>query len=779
MATISSAERASDRSFARIAQGAEKAERAVDRSMKRQAASAGVASTAMRSFSTAFVGSLSVAAVAAAIKSATDFASEIGRTAKELDISTEALQTWRYAASQNGVTAAELDAAMQGLNQSIGKAATGSVKDQKALLALGFSMKEIKAGTIDTNDGLRATANFLAKIPEPARRAAVETALMGEAGKKLDGMLSGGAGAIDKLAQAAKRLGYVLSDDDIRNADETARKLADVKTVLAHDIASAVGKNSQAIIAFAQAIGALSGKILQLWNTNPQGLFTLLGAGAGLFTAGPYGALVGGTAGFVYSGYAQRQAQESNTDVQFRIDQVRATQAKRRDFQERGLDTRTLDEELKKQIQMLRWATAKAKGDRAKAAYAAESAGSGGLNANQDEWLKSLNAPAERKRSQDNKWKDALRDQHRHDMDIARAQLEELRAREDLAVETEDKASLALQQLDLEREIERKTSKFNVDMGDITDKQAEELAVIADQVLERRKQLVTLGASEDVQKEKLKLEQEASQLRLNALELEMADARTAAEQRAIARQIMDERLRMERRNLQFVIDSGSATADEKQAAERSKLFLERRETQMQRQSDRQHMGPLEAYLDEIPRTAEDINQALENIAVSGLRDVEDGFARAATKALGLKGAIGSIVQELIKLALKKQVIDALFGLIGLGKKTGSPGGTDGARAFGGPVSAGRSYLVGENGPEILRMGNQAGVVIPNHQIAAQGRSTTIIQHFTLDARGGITTPQLLAQVNNTITQAGTAAAMAGGADGERRVMRRATRRIPG
>jgi len=38
------------------------------------------------------------------------------------------------------------------------------------------------------------------------------------------------------------------------------------------------------------------------------------------------------------------------------------------------------------------------------------------------------------------------------------------------------------------------------------------------------------------------------------------------------------------------------------------------------------------------------------------------------------------------------------------------------RASGGPVYSGKDYLIGEEGPEILRMGNQSGIVIPNDQI---------------------------------------------------------------
>jgi hypothetical protein len=43
---------------------------------------------------------------------------------------------------------------------------------------------------------------------------------------------------------------------------------------------------------------------------------------------------------------------------------------------------------------------------------------------------------------------------------------------------------------------------------------------------------------------------------------------------------------------------------------------------------------------------------------------------------------------------------------------------DGARAMGGPVAAGKAYLVGERGPEVVVMGQQSGYVVPNHDIVS-------------------------------------------------------------
>lgn len=52
-------------------------------------------------------------------------------------------------------------------------------------------------------------------------------------------------------------------------------------------------------------------------------------------------------------------------------------------------------------------------------------------------------------------------------------------------------------------------------------------------------------------------------------------------------------------------------------------------------------------------------------------------------------------------------------------------GGRGARASGGPVSSGGSYLVGEEGPEILNMGGSSGYITPNHKLGG----TTVVFNF--------------------------------------------------
>jgi len=112
--------------------------------------------------------------------------------------------------------------------------------------------------------------------------------------------------------------------------------------------------------------------------------------------------------------------------------------------------------------------------------------------------------------------------------------------------------------------------------------------------------------------------------------------------------------------------------------------------------------------------------------------LEDGVTNLITGADNLKGAIGSVLQQLERLALSKG-FEALLGAggpLGAGGLGGIfssifGGGFGGLRAEGGPVSAGRSYLVGERGPELFTPSG-SGQITPN----GMGGSTVINVHIS-------------------------------------------------
>ena len=101
-----------------------------------------------------------------------------------------------------------------------------------------------------------------------------------------------------------------------------------------------------------------------------------------------------------------------------------------------------------------------------------------------------------------------------------------------------------------------------------------------------------------------------------------------------------------------------------------------------------------------------------------------GIRDAIADAIGtddplITGLLDLLLQDLIFKPLANSLAGATGGggglLQGIGGVIGSIFG--GARASGGPVSAGKAYLVGERGPELMVPG-ASGTVIPNHAISA-------------------------------------------------------------
>jgi hypothetical protein len=136
----------------------------------------------------------------------------------------------------------------------------------------------------------------------------------------------------------------------------------------------------------------------------------------------------------------------------------------------------------------------------------------------------------------------------------------------------------------------------------------------------------------------------------------------------------------------------------------------------------------------INRTIPNLSKPFED-AANFARNLSDNLAQAIVNGQG----IGRALVSSFKAAAAEAISSGLFGLlIGSGKDgkpTGLIGGLfsklgsfGGYRASGGPVSAGRAYVVGERGPELF-VPRAAGVIQPS----AEGGGTVI----NVDARGSV------------------------------------------
>ena len=118
---------------------------------------------------------------------------------------------------------------------------------------------------------------------------------------------------------------------------------------------------------------------------------------------------------------------------------------------------------------------------------------------------------------------------------------------------------------------------------------------------------------------------------------------------------------------------------------------------------------------------------LKRIALSAMAEIAQASLRALFRSPGGAGGVGS--------GLIGGLTSVIAGLMGV------PG-----RATGGPVSAGRAYMVGENGPELFVPGNSGRIERPG---ASGGRDVRVAIAIHTPAPGD---PQVLRQSSRQVAR---------------------------
>jgi tape measure domain-containing protein len=166
------------------------------------------------------------------------------------------------------------------------------------------------------------------------------------------------------------------------------------------------------------------------------------------------------------------------------------------------------------------------------------------------------------------------------------------------------------------------------------------------------------------------------------------------------------------------------------------------------------LGQAKEALDSASQKTSALDQAAQQLGFT----FSSAFEDAALRGARLRDVLQGIAQDIARIILRQTVTEPLArGVTGLVTQAGSflgglfGGGTGGApaapatsgggfltfggpRAAGGPVGRGRSYLVGEQGPELFVPGS-SGTIVPAGGFAMAGGAPVITQHFTIDARG--------------------------------------------
>jgi hypothetical protein len=309
-----------------------------------------------------------------------------------------------------------------------------------------------------------------------------------------------------------------------------------------------------------------------------------------------------------------------------------------------------------------------------------------------------------------------------------------LRAKQQLAGSSEDRAKLDLQVIDLEHamqaaDIDHRVAQAQRQFADKQITKATLDQVIAQAAVLRSKndEKTAIEKRAFVEEQLTRAEQaqfegadQQRKFQIDALQAADQLATTAADHRRIQLQILDAEIEQKRLELehekQLAIRNG-ATADEIKVIQDKIDHLGTERAQGAAQINANTRNPLEEWAAEVPKTAAEITEAFQKIEVDGIDGLGQALTDVITGTKSLKAAFhelaASVLQELIQMTIKMLLFKALssafgsaFGGVGggvgdVGGDFSSLGGGDafGSISVGGFAAGGSFTIMGRSGTD--------------------------------------------------------------------------------
>jgi hypothetical protein len=134
-------------------------------------------------------------------------------------------------------------------------------------------------------------------------------------------------------------------------------------------------------------------------------------------------------------------------------------------------------------------------------------------------------------------------------------------------------------------------------------------------------------------------------------------------------------------------------------------------------------------------------------ALTAVGKILGGLISGFASVLGVINGVVSAIRSLVDLVRNNPIVEGISGLI-----TSAFGG---ARANGGSVTGGKSYLVGERGAEMF-VPNTSGTIVPNHALGGGGAQINLTVNGAIDPEG---TARTIVDVLNRSFSRGTLGAL--------------------
>lgn len=164
----------------------------------------------------------------------------LDKMSARIGISAVKLQEWSFAATHAGAAPEDLEDALKDMSEKIAEVAGGDTGDAAQLFsALGISVKDASGKIRPASDIFEELADAIQRNEDPVLRTKMAMVLMGDSGRKLIPMLSGGAQGLDDMAKQARDLGLVMNEDAVAAAAQMTDHMDDMKasvTAVGHEI---------------------------------------------------------------------------------------------------------------------------------------------------------------------------------------------------------------------------------------------------------------------------------------------------------------------------------------------------------------------------------------------------------------------------------------------------------------------------------------------------------------------------------------------------------------
>lgn len=565
----------------------------------------------------AAVGALATAMTTGAA-AAVLYASRLAEIGRQTGLTAEQVQVLERAGVRYNFTIEQGADAIEGLSRKLGEARSGSQSAMQAFRSIGISKEQLESFQ-SARDALPAIMNAIRSLGTESEQAAAANRVFGESGERLLPFLRQGADGYSLIADEARRAGLV-TDEQARQAEEAKQRLQELALTIRTNLASALVDILPLIENAAGAFGRLGSQAASVFSWIGQTISNspiMRYAFAAFFPAGGPGT-------------------------------GRANDADR--YGGNGLIASAMRQGLGPTPTRLGPASIsegrKPRGRRGPSA----------------EELARREAEAER----------------RFRFELAQIEQDIVAARQIWATSAQQVADFEIRQIEAARDRENENFRAEAENAR-TNKaaaraRAEQLVAANNRLAAERINNVTLQREERVREEALDAARASldSQEQLNRLSGQLAETRVQQRQSELA--LLDLSLERQRIEAEGILASRTATDAEKERARRLIAGLSDLRVAASAVIYRDTESPRERYLRGLNRTAEQMSDDLDEVAISGFERLNDELSTAITGFVRLGGVAGrvldSILSDLLRIGLQQHLIrplaTALFGGGGFG-----------------------------------------------------------------------------------------------------------------